>query len=199
MPEAARLVTVDATSVTAAGTAANPDPASASAPAQVQDFVLPAGEPLPASTAQSSGAGQRQDLVSSSTAQKGDEAALDDAAAALEGSAYASTEKRGVDQDVMTMVMSKDKVPLWYKQGHTGTPGDIDFEYQSAIGRDGYEPNPVQPNSEYFGPFRIDYLKHTIYLEDWNFNIDTTFDAPGWGNLIVGENQSFKGTFNSAI
>lgn len=79
-------------------------------------------------------------------------------------------------------------------------PGDLRFEYQSANGRDGFEPDPFRTSSEFFGPFRVDYKQHTLYLDNWNLGVGSgLLDRPGLGNLIVGNGHKFKGTFNSAI
>jgi len=76
---------------------------------------------------------------------------------------------------------------------------DLSFEYQSAIGRDGYEPDPLRSASEFFGPFRLDYKHHTVYLENWNMAINTRLNRGGMGNLIVGLNHSYDQARNSVI
>merc|ERR1719428_689531 len=82
--------------------------------------------------------------------------------------------------------------PSWFHNGQMPNPAtDLAFEYQSSIGRDAYEPDPLRPASEFFGPFRIDYKHHTLVLDNWNLAINTLLDRGGMGNLVVGLNQSF--------
>lgn len=91
-------------------------------------------------------------------------------------------------------------LPQWYHNGQMPNPKtDLSFEYQSSIGRDGYEPDPLRPASEFFGPFRIDYKHHTLFLDNWNLNINSKLDRGGMGNLVVGLNQSFDRARNSVI
>jgi len=77
--------------------------------------------------------------------------------------------------------------------------GALKFEYQSAIGRDGFEPDPTGPSAEYFGPFKIDYSTHTITLNNWNMAIGTELKHYGMGNLIVGNNHSYQEARNGVI
>eukprot|EP00746_Dinoflagellata_sp_MGD_P127990 gnl/MRDRNA2_/MRDRNA2_62441_c0_seq2.p1 gnl/MRDRNA2_/MRDRNA2_62441_c0~~gnl/MRDRNA2_/MRDRNA2_62441_c0_seq2.p1 ORF type:complete len:509 (+),score=94.89 gnl/MRDRNA2_/MRDRNA2_62441_c0_seq2:98-1624(+) len=90
--------------------------------------------------------------------------------------------------------------PPWYHNGRMPDPKtDLKFEYQSAIGRDGYEPDPLRPASEFFGPFRLDYKHHTLYLENWNLAIQSMLDRGGMGNLVVGLHHSYDKARNSVI
>lgn len=86
--------------------------------------------------------------------------------------------------------------------------GQIAFEYQSAVGdpkfpgqqgRDGFEPDPYRPMSEYFGPFRIDYESHTIFLQDWNLVLMSDFGQKGMGNLVVGLAHDYSQASNSVV
>jgi len=177
---------LEASTVKNINTQAVPDGGAAGlASTQGEEFVPPAGPPLEASTLKNSNA----------------QAVADGAAAAVQGSTNGQSKAHTEDIDTQTLAFGagSSHVPGWYHNGHTPSKSDITFEYQSAIGRDGYEPNPIQPNSEFFGPFRIDYKEHTIYLEDWNFAIEAAYETPGWGNLIVGDNNDWLETYDSAI
>jgi len=57
--------------------------------------------------------------------------------------------------------------------------------------------NPEE--SEYFGPFRIDYHDHTINLEDWNMVVESPREQPGRGNLVVGTQNFIADATNSAV
>jgi len=93
----------------------------------------------------------------------------------------------------------RNVVPAWFNNGHVKKRNDLAFEYQSAVGRDGYEPDPLRPASEFFGPFRVDYKHHTLYLENWNLAMNTRLDRGGMGNLVVGLNHSYARARNSVI
>eukprot|EP00746_Dinoflagellata_sp_MGD_P144852 gnl/MRDRNA2_/MRDRNA2_77554_c0_seq1.p1 gnl/MRDRNA2_/MRDRNA2_77554_c0~~gnl/MRDRNA2_/MRDRNA2_77554_c0_seq1.p1 ORF type:complete len:528 (-),score=85.23 gnl/MRDRNA2_/MRDRNA2_77554_c0_seq1:134-1717(-) len=62
-----------------------------------------------------------------------------------------------------------------------------------------YEPDFFRDNSEYFGPFRIDYNTRTIWLDDFNFHVWTPEHWLGHGNMAVGPNSYLLGSFNSFI
>lgn len=95
---------------------------------------------------------------------------------------------------------SARKVPSWYFNGMIPDPQkDLKFEYQSSIGRDGFEPDPLRPTSEFFGPFRIDYQHHTLTLENWNLAVSSNLDRGGMGNLIVGLNHTYDRARNSVL
>lgn len=89
--------------------------------------------------------------------------------------------------------------PPWYHQGHMPGPADLRFEYQASIGRDGYEPDPLRPASEFFGPFRLDYRHHAVIMDNWNFAIKTDIKRVGEGNLIVGEKNKWHRAANSVL
>lgn len=57
--------------------------------------------------------------------------------------------------------------------------------------------NPEE--SEYFGPFRIDYHDHTINLEDWNLVVESPREQPGRGNFVVGNQDFVADSTNSAV
>lgn len=78
-------------------------------------------------------------------------------------------------------------------------PSDLRFEYQSSIGRDGFEPDPFRTASEYFGPFRVDYHKHTLYLDNWNLGVSSELDRGGLGDFMVGNGHKFSEATNSAF
>lgn len=89
--------------------------------------------------------------------------------------------------------------PGWYHAGNEPAKSYLKFEYQSSIGRDGFEPDPIEPVTEFFGPFKIDYATHTILLENWNLLLGTKIPRYGMGNLIVGTNQSYTDARNGVI
>lgn len=64
-----------------------------------------------------------------------------------------------------------------------------------------YEPDHYRPsyNSEYFGPFRLDYSDHTIDLSDWNFIVESESRIPGRGNLVVGRQNFVGDAMNSFV
>lgn len=95
--------------------------------------------------------------------------------------------------------MAKHGVPSWYHGGQAPNNGALKFEYQASIGRDGFEPDPTEPVCEFFGPFKIDYGAHTIYLENWNLMVGTKLERYGMGNLIVGLNHTFREARNGVV
>lgn len=94
---------------------------------------------------------------------------------------------------------SEAKIPSWFNGGVSPQAAAVTFEYQSAIGRDGFEPDPLEPLCEYFGPFKLNYETHTIYVDNWNLVLGTELKRYGMGNLIVGNNQSYEMARNGLI
>jgi hypothetical protein len=90
-------------------------------------------------------------------------------------------------------------VPSWFHGGNGPHTNVLKFEYQSAIGRDGFEADPTEPVCEYFGPFKIDYGLHTVFLQNWNLKIGTKLDRWGMGNVIVGLNHTYENARNGVV
>merc|ERR1719252_106166 len=95
--------------------------------------------------------------------------------------------------------MAKHGTPTWYHGGFPPNDNALQFMYQASIGRDGFEPDPTEPVCEFFGPFKLDYGTHTIYLTDWNLAIGTKLQRYGMGNVIVGLNQTWTDARNGLI
>merc|ERR1712094_109214 len=62
-----------------------------------------------------------------------------------------------------------------------------------------YEPDPFHDKSEWFGPFRLDYATHTVWIKDWNLLVNSPKAEVGHGNFAVGPDQYLEHTSNSFI
>lgn len=63
-----------------------------------------------------------------------------------------------------------------------------------------YELDIYSPEyKEYFGPFLLDYTKHTIELDGWNFVVMSDRNIPGKGNVIAGNENFAKHADNSFV
>lgn len=61
-----------------------------------------------------------------------------------------------------------------------------------------YEPDFFRDNSEFFGPFRLDYDTNTIWLTDWNLHLAAINPiSSGRGNMLVGPNHFYAFATNS--
>lgn len=70
---------------------------------------------------------------------------------------------------------------------------DPDSHLKSA-----YEPDFFRDNSEFFGPFRLDYDTNTIWLTDWNLKVHAENPiSTGRGNMLVGPDHFFQFATNS--
>jgi hypothetical protein len=63
-----------------------------------------------------------------------------------------------------------------------------------------YEPDFFRDNSEFFGPFRIDYDTNTIWLKDWNLLVNAPNPiSSGRGNVMVGPDHFWTFATNSFV
>jgi len=82
--------------------------------------------------------------------------------------------------------------PTHYTQGSPELPPDL-----SAFEKDNSQGNPEM--GEYFGPFRLDYSRHVVDLEGWNFCVSSPASKPGLGNVMVGHDNFVMDASNSFI
>lgn len=61
-----------------------------------------------------------------------------------------------------------------------------------------FTPDPQDPYKEKFGPFLIDYTRHSL-ITDWNVVVNSPGEINGRGNLVVGENNFIADATNSFI
>merc|ERR1719161_1729684 len=95
-------------------------------------------------------------------------------------------------------------VPMWKGVGNGIAP--VTKYYHAIWSNKGshrpsaYESDFFRDNSEYFGPFRLDYHTKTVYLDDWNMRVYTKDNfTMGKGNVAVGPGQYFGHAANSFI
>jgi len=69
---------------------------------------------------------------------------------------------------------------------------------QSTHLKSAYEPDFFRDNSEFFGPFRLDYDTNTIWLTDWNLKVQAKDPiSTGRGNMLIGPDHFYQFATNS--
>jgi len=91
-----------------------------------------------------------------------------------------------------------------YKQLVPQAPGAEKFYHEKWLGpeshgQSAYEPDYLHDNSEYFGPFVLDYNNHIVKLPDWNLIVQSQGNKPGRGNVAVGLDNFFYDGSNSFV
>lgn len=95
-------------------------------------------------------------------------------------------------------------VPKWNSKFNGVATGITKYTHRlwdnaSAHPPSAYEPDYFRDESEWFGPFRLDYHTHTVWVEDWNFRISSKASKPGHGNFAVGPDQYLEHATNSFV
>lgn len=83
-------------------------------------------------------------------------------------------------------------LPSYFTEKNPELPPDL-----SAFEKDNYE--GASELSEYFGPFRLDYGKHVIDVDGWNFVVSSPEGKPGVGNLMIGKENFVNDATNSFV
>lgn len=94
--------------------------------------------------------------------------------------------------------------PVWKTPGEPEVPGQTKFYHAQWKDAEthlpsAYEPDFFRDNSEFFGPFRMDYNTRTVWVDDWNIHVFDPDGKEGFGNVAVGPHQYLLKATNSFV
>eukprot|EP00746_Dinoflagellata_sp_MGD_P007169 gnl/MRDRNA2_/MRDRNA2_114143_c0_seq1.p1 gnl/MRDRNA2_/MRDRNA2_114143_c0~~gnl/MRDRNA2_/MRDRNA2_114143_c0_seq1.p1 ORF type:complete len:462 (-),score=68.71 gnl/MRDRNA2_/MRDRNA2_114143_c0_seq1:3-1388(-) len=87
--------------------------------------------------------------------------------------------------------MGSDALPAFVKWHH------LQWMNETTHGKSAYEPDYFHDESEYFGPFRVDYRSKTVFVDDWTLHVLSNGKFQGRGNVLVGPHHYYDMATNS--